>query len=70
MWVVEPDVLDDGLPQTAVIRLDTVVCLAHLLPIYGEEQTPRSVKYSDSLDMFPKFYANKYTDHHAFEIAF
>ena len=37
MWVVEPDILDDGLPWTAVIQLDTVVCLAHLLPIYGGE---------------------------------
>lgn len=70
MWVVEPDVLDNGLPRTAVIHLDTVVHLAHLLPIYGEEQAPRGVKYSDSLDTFSGFYVNKYADHHAFEIAF
>ena len=37
MWVVEPDILDDGRPWTAVIYLDTIICLAHLLPIYGEE---------------------------------
>ena len=36
MWVVEPDILDNGQPQTAVIHLDTIVCLAHLLPIYRE----------------------------------
>lgn len=70
MWVVEPDILDNGLPRTAVIHLDTVVRLAHLLSIYGEEQAPRGVKYSDSLDTFSGFYVNKYADHHAFEIAF
>ena len=70
MWVVEPDILDDGLPWTAVTHLDTVVCLAHLLPIYGEEQAPRGVKYTGSLDTFSEFYINKYADHHAFEIAF
>ena len=70
MWVVEPDILDDGLPRTAVIHLGTVVCPAHLLPIYGEEQVPRGMKYTSSLDTFSKFYVNKYTDHHAFKIAF
>ena len=37
MWVVKPDILDDGMPWTAVIHLDSIVRLAHLLPIYGEE---------------------------------
>ena len=70
MWVVEPDILDDGLPLTAVTHLDTVVHLAHLLPIYGEEWAPKGVKYTGSLDTFSEFYINKYADHHAFEIAF
>ena len=33
MWIVEPDILDDGQPWTAIIHLDSVVYLAHLLPI-------------------------------------
>jgi hypothetical protein len=70
MWVVEPDILDDGRPRTAVIHLDAIVRLAHLLPIYGEERAPRGVKYTDSLDTFSEFYVNKFADHHAFEIAF
>ena len=61
MWVVEPDILDDRRPQTAVIHLDTIVHLAHLLPIYEEER---------ALDTFSEFYVNKFADHHAFEIAF
>ena len=63
MWAVEPDTLDDGKPWMAIIHLDTVVQLAHLLPIYGEEQAPRGVKYTSSLDVFS-------ADHHASEIAF
>ena len=70
LWVIEPDILDDGRPWTAVNHLDTIVCLAHLLPIYGEEQAPRGVMYTDSLDTFSVFYANKSADHHAFEIVF
>ena len=70
MWVVKPDILDDGTPRTAVIHLDSIVRLAHLLPIYGEEQAPRGVKYTDSLDSFSEFYINKFADHHVFEIAF
>ena len=70
MWAVEPDTLDNGKPRTAVIHLDTVVRLAHLLPIYGEERVPRGVKYTSSPDVFSEFYVNKFADHHAFEIAF
>ena len=56
MWVVKPNILDDGTPWTAVIHLDSIVWLAHLLPVYGEEQAPRGVKYTDSLDLFSEFY--------------
>ena len=37
MWIVEPNIPDDGQPWTAVIHLDSVVHLAHLLPIFGVE---------------------------------
>ena len=70
MWVVKPDILDNGMPWTAVIHLDSIVQLAHLLPIYGEERAPRGLKYTDSLDFFSEFYVDKFADHHAFEITF
>lgn len=70
MWAVKPDILDDGMTQTGVIHLDSVVQIAHLLPIYGEEQAPRGLKYTDSLDFFSEFYVYKFADHHAFEIIF
>ena len=37
MWVIE----GHGWPWTAVIHLDTIVLLAHLLPIYKVNHAPR-----------------------------
>ena len=70
MWVVELDILDNGWPWTAVIHLDTIVCLAHLLPIYRERRAPRGMKYTDSSDTFSEFYVSKFADHHTVKIAF
>ena len=70
MWVVERDILDDGKLWMVVVHLDTILCLAHLLPIYRYKQAPRGAKYMDSLDIIHDFYVNKFADHHAFEIAF
>ena len=70
MWVVEPDILDNGQPRTAVIHLDTIVRLAHLLPIYRDRPAPKGVQYTDTLDTFSQFYVSKFADHHAFEIAY
>ena len=70
MWVVKLDILDNGQPQTTVIHLDTIVHLAHLLPIYRERWVPRGIKYMDSLDTFSQFYVSKFTDCHTFKIAF
>ena len=36
MWMVQPAVTEDGLPDVSVIHLDCVFHAAHLLPIYGE----------------------------------
>ena len=70
MWVIKHDILDNRKPQTLVIHLDSILRLAHLLPIYGDKQAPRGLKYTDSLDIFKEFYVSKFADNHAFEIAF
>jgi hypothetical protein len=70
MWVVEPDVTDDGVPITSVIHLDTVIRAAHLLPVFKEENVSRDLFHYDTLNEFRSFYVNKFVDHHAFEIAF
>ena len=70
MWVVELDILDNGQPQTEVIHLDIIVCLAHLLPIQRERRAPGGKKYMDSLDTFSQLYVSKFTDYHTSKIAF
>ena len=70
MWVVEPDTLDDGEPFMSIIHLDNIVRASHLLPVFGQEHVSRILQFPNTLDTFPKFYVNKYIDHHAFEIAF
>ena len=70
MWVVEPDILEDGEHHAAVIHLDSIFRAAHLIPVYGEEFVPTYLSFTDSLDAFRAYYVNKYIDHHAFEIAF
>jgi len=69
MWVVEPDIQEDGTKFTSIIHLDTVVRAAHL-PVFGPDFISRTLTLSDTLDEFTSFYVNKYADHHSFEIAF
>ena len=70
MWIVKPDVTDDGVHNTSVIHLDSVIQAAHLLPVFKEEYVSRDLCFSDTLNEFESFYVNKFVDHHAFEIAF
>jgi hypothetical protein len=70
MWIVEPDILDDGENLTAIIHLDTVVRASHLIPVFGSQRVSRTLSFTDTLDTYTSFYVNKYVDHHAFEVAF
>ncbi|KAH7903266.1 hypothetical protein BJ138DRAFT_1138769 [Hygrophoropsis aurantiaca] len=70
MWQVKPEMNDDRKRCVSVINIDSIMRSAHLIPIYGNEYVPRNLKPSDSLLAFKGYYVNKYSDHHAFEIAF
>ena len=70
MWIVEPDITDDGEPFTSIIHLDTIVRASHLLPVFGQGCVSKTLSFTNTLDAFTRFYVNKYVDHHAFEIAF
>lgn len=70
MWVVKPDVDNNGNPHASIIHLDTIYRAAHLLGVCGNHFIPTHLSHTQSLDAFRKFYVNKYIDHHAFEIAF
>jgi len=70
MWIVEPDVCEDGKSITDIIHLDTIVRSSHLIAVYGNKPLPKGIPLCYTLDLFHSYYVNKYIDHHAFEIAF
>jgi hypothetical protein len=70
MWIVEPDMLDNGKPFISIIPLDTIIRVSHLLSVFGKEHVLKTPSFTDTLDLFTCCYVNKYTDHHTFEIAF
>ncbi|KAG1803414.1 uncharacterized protein BJ212DRAFT_1449906 [Suillus subaureus] len=68
MWVIHPSHVD-GVPEYAVIHIDSIFQAAHLIPVYGTEFVPQGLKFYHSYDAFQAYYMNKYADHHAFESA-
>ncbi|KAJ7902594.1 hypothetical protein B0H14DRAFT_3079858 [Mycena olivaceomarginata] len=69
MWIVEPEMKGRS-RLTTIVHLDTLLCGAHLIPVYGTHYIPANFRYQHSLDAFKAFHVNKYIDHHANEIAF
>ena len=37
MWMVQPEVEDDGSPTISVLHLDCIFRATHLLPIYSDD---------------------------------
>ena len=70
MWIVEPDLDDEGQRVTAIVHLETAIRGAHLIPVYGSAFIPHDLHYSETLGAFRAYYINKYADHHMHEIAF
>ncbi|KAG1796926.1 uncharacterized protein HD556DRAFT_1441101 [Suillus plorans] len=70
MWVVEPEVLEDGTCLASVVHLNAILRAAHLIPVYGNDFVPTYLSYTQTLDAFRTYYVNKYIDHQAYEIAF
>jgi hypothetical protein len=70
MWMVEPEFDVNGQRLISVVHLDTILRPAHLIPVYGNHFVDHDIKHTDSLSAFSAFYINKFSDYHAFEIAF
>ncbi|KAG2107467.1 uncharacterized protein F5147DRAFT_745971 [Suillus discolor] len=70
MWVVEPELLEDGARCVSVIHLDSIFRAAHLIPVFGGDFVPTNLTYLQTLDTFCTYYVNNFIDHHAYEIAF
>lgn len=69
MWVVTPD-YSGTRRNTSVIHVDSILRAAHLLPIFDKGLLPRTINYTNSLDLFRGFYVNRYIDYHAYEAIF
>jgi hypothetical protein len=65
MWVVEPELDENGVRTMSVIHLDSVLRAAHLIPCFGDEFLPLDFQFTDSLDAFRAYYVNKFIDHSA-----
>lgn len=70
MWIVEPDLNEDGSFRESIIHLDTILRAAHLIGVYGEDFLPQDFTFHKTLDTFESFFVNKYIDHHAFATIF
>ncbi|KIJ63554.1 hypothetical protein HYDPIDRAFT_92089 [Hydnomerulius pinastri MD-312] len=67
MWVVKPEYTPSGRRSLAVVHLDSIARVAHLLPVYGPSVLPEDLHFSQSLDAFRAFYVSRYADHHMHE---
>jgi hypothetical protein len=74
MWMVQPEHYDDdqdeGSRVISVIHLDSVLRPAHLIPVFGDKPVDHDLHFSHSLMAFKTFYVNKYSDYHAYYLAF
>jgi len=70
MWVVKPEYTPRGERVVSIVHVDSILRAAHLIPVFLNLFIPASFSYTDSLDAFNAYYVNKFTDHHAHEIAF
>ncbi|PBK70781.1 hypothetical protein ARMSODRAFT_987857 [Armillaria solidipes] len=72
MWIVWPEYWACthrvSSAVVSVIHLDTLLCGAHLMPVFGPKALPPKFHYSRSLDCFSAFYISRYADHHMHEI--
>ncbi len=71
LWIITPDFTPGGLHEWGVIALDSVICAAHLIPIYGPDFLPLNFNSRDTdvLDAFAAYFVNRFADHHAHTLA-
>ena len=70
MWVVEHEFECDSSPSLSVEHLDSVVHAFHLIPVFGRDFIPVGLHFSETLDIYTRFYVNKFVDLHSHKIVF
>ena len=68
MWVVESELDPDGQCSVQVLRLDSILRGAHLLPQYGTGYLPEDFEHIYALDAFRDYFVNHFVDHHSHEL--
>ena len=67
MWVVKPEYTRNNRHFSSIIHLDSVLRGIHLLPVHKKRMVIQPHSHFRSLDIYRRFYVNKYIDYHAFE---
>lgn len=69
MWIVVLHIVGQNHQLTTIIPINAIFCSAHLIPVWGSEwDTPQNLRPLETLDTYPLYYVNKYTDHLSHEI--
>ena len=55
MWIVEPDVYEDGKLITDIVHLDTIVCTSHLIAMYGNKPILKGIPFCYALELFHSY---------------
>ena len=67
IYIIQPDIVGSR-QNMAVIPIDSIVCGAHLLPIFDKTPLDHLFNYTHSLDIFKVFYVNHLIDPHTYEL--
>ena len=67
MWVVKPEMDHGGNRVCGIIPVDSIVRACHLIGLYGRTKIPIGFDYTETLDVFQRYYVNWHADYHAHE---
>jgi hypothetical protein len=67
MWILEAEE-SGGRRDVGLIHIDTIVRPVHLIADYGQMRIPVNFHFSYSLDVFNRYYLNRYSDYHIHEL--
>ena len=67
MWVVEPELDNDGNHTFGIVPLGSIIRSCHLIGVFGEDFLPTDFHFSNTLHSFHSYYLNHYIDYHTFE---
>ena len=64
IWIVKPEIRDNGKQVISIIHLDTIVQDAHLIRVCGEGFLSYNFNHTYSLFTFTSYYVKKFADYY------